>query len=201
MTNSSAFLKINFKLAILVHRSLHNAGPQYSCHIYYILTRHRDRFALPPSISSPNLVSTLLLPLVVFDMLAFLLGTFSLTISDLPTLTLPSNPIWKTHIFSFSFLTPNNSIRALLIRHNHVDFCVLKLYYVTLWCYVTMRAADVIRMTLNVRRRSVSRRDIHAVLYAGDVGSRVDVSDYRLRTRAIEQNNGRSSWRLVHLCS
>jgi len=29
-----------------------------------------------------------------------------------------------------AFLTLNNSIYALLIRHNHVDFCALKLYYV-----------------------------------------------------------------------
>jgi len=35
-----------------------------TCYLCYILIR----FALPPSISSPNLVLTLLLPLVVFDM-------------------------------------------------------------------------------------------------------------------------------------
>jgi len=47
------------------------------------------------SISSPNLVSTLLLPLVVFDMLALHFGIPSHIISDLPTLTLSSNPILK----------------------------------------------------------------------------------------------------------
>jgi len=62
-------------------------------HIYYILIRHRVSFALPPSISFPNLVSTLLLPLVVFDTLALLFGFPSLIILDLPTLTLSSNPI------------------------------------------------------------------------------------------------------------
>jgi len=35
-----------------------------------------------------------------------------------------------------AFLAPNNSIYALLIQHNHVDFYVLKLYYVMLYCLV-----------------------------------------------------------------
>jgi len=50
-------------------------------------------FALHPSIASPNLISTLLLPLVVFDMLALLFGIPSHVISDLLTLTLSSNSI------------------------------------------------------------------------------------------------------------
>jgi len=61
-----------------------------NCHLYCILTCNRISFALPPSISSPYLVSTLLLPLMVFDMH---FGILSLIISDLPTLTLSSNPI------------------------------------------------------------------------------------------------------------
>jgi len=43
-----------------------------------------------------NLTSTMLLPLVVFDMLALLFGIPSLIISDLPTLTLSSNLIYMT---------------------------------------------------------------------------------------------------------
>jgi len=64
-----------------------------TCHLYYIHIRHRVSFALPPSISSPNLVSTLLLPLVVFDMLALPFGIPFLIILDLPTLKLSSNSI------------------------------------------------------------------------------------------------------------
>jgi len=62
-------------------------------HLYYILIRHRVSFTLPPSISSPNLVSTLFLPLMVFDILALLFGIPSLIISDLPNLTLSSTSI------------------------------------------------------------------------------------------------------------
>jgi len=45
-----------------------------TCHLYYILTLYSVSFALPHKTSSPNLVSTLLLPLVVFDMLALPFG-------------------------------------------------------------------------------------------------------------------------------
>jgi len=58
-------------------------------------------------------------------------GIASLIISDLLTLTLSSNAIYKlTCSLVQAFLAPNNSIHALLIRHNHVDFCIFKLYYV-----------------------------------------------------------------------
>jgi len=40
-----------------------------TCHLYYILTLHHVSFTLPPSISSPNFVRTLILPLVVFAVL------------------------------------------------------------------------------------------------------------------------------------
>jgi len=64
-----------------------------TCHLYCILIYHRVNFVLPPSISSPNIVSTLLLSLEVFDKLALPFGIPSLIISDLPTLTLSSNQI------------------------------------------------------------------------------------------------------------
>jgi len=96
--------RINFKLATLVHRSLHNAAPQY---LSSLLHRVSFSFALPPSISSPNLVSTLLLPLVAFDMLALLFGMLSLVISDLPTV-MCSNPITKlTFSLVRASLAPN----------------------------------------------------------------------------------------------
>jgi len=108
------------------------------CHLYYILIiHHRISFALPPSISSPNLISTSLLPLVVFDMLALPFGIPSLIISDLPNLTLSSNQLqkqsrnssflWCKHLWPLAIY-----IHVLLIRHNHVDFCVLILCYVML---------------------------------------------------------------------
>jgi len=68
--------------------------------LYYILIRHRVSFALPPSISSPDLISTLLLPLVVFDMLALPFGIPSLIISDLLTLNTVFKSNLKTHLFS-----------------------------------------------------------------------------------------------------
>jgi len=121
------------------HRSWTQVG---TCYLYYILTLHRVSFALPPSISSPNLVSTLLLlPLVVFDMpaiLALLFGIPSLIIWDLSTLIHPSsNPILKlTCALVQAFLAPNNSIYALLIRQQNsqtayrfeVFYCLIALY-------------------------------------------------------------------------
>jgi len=64
-----------------------------TCHLYYILICHCFSFAVPLSTSSANLASTLLLPLVVFDMPSLLFGIPSLIISDLPTLTRFSNPV------------------------------------------------------------------------------------------------------------
>jgi len=65
-----------FELATLVHCSLHNAEPQYLSSVLHPYTpwcQLRSAFLhLPFSISSPNLVSSLLLTLLVFDMLALL---------------------------------------------------------------------------------------------------------------------------------
>jgi len=68
----------------------------YICHLYYMLIRQRVSFTLPPSLnllSQPLINNRLLLPIIVFDMLALPFGIPSLIISDLPTLTLSSNPI------------------------------------------------------------------------------------------------------------
>jgi len=81
---------LNWLLLSTVHSTMLALN---TCHLYYILIRHRVSFALPPSISSAYLVSTLLLPFVVFYMLALLFGIPSLIISDLLTLTLSLNPI------------------------------------------------------------------------------------------------------------
>jgi len=66
-------------------------------------------------------------------LLTILFGIPFLIISDLPTLTLSSFSIDKlTFSLVQAFLASNNFIHVRLIRHNHVDFCVLKLYYFTL---------------------------------------------------------------------
>ena len=88
------------------------------CHLHYFPTLQNASFALPPSIFSPYLLSTLLSPLVVSGMLAPLFRIYSLLILDLSTLALPSNPISKlTYYLLQALLAPNYSIRALLIRH------------------------------------------------------------------------------------
>jgi len=112
--------RINFKLAILAHRALNNAGPQYLPSLLYPYTLSQLRSA--SSISSPNLVSTLLLPLVVFDMLALLSFLHHHRYTNSYTVY---KSILKTQLtFSLvqAFLAPNNSIHAFLIQHNHVDF-------------------------------------------------------------------------------
>jgi len=115
-----------FKVATLVHCSLHTTGPQYLSSLLHPYTSSRLLRPTSASISSPNLVLTLLLPLTVFDMCALLFGISSL----IPTRTLSSNPIYQlTFSLVQAFLAANNYTGALLIWHNHVEFCVLKLCY------------------------------------------------------------------------
>jgi len=77
-------------------------------------------------------VSRLLSPLVLFSMLAPLIGTASLLILDLSTPKPPSNPISKlTRSVLQAFLAPNNSIHALLI-HIYMLILAPKLFYITL---------------------------------------------------------------------
>jgi len=80
--------RIYFKLATLVHRSLHYAGPQYLSSLLLPYTPSCQLCSV-----SLILVSTLLLSLVVFNMLILLFAVHSLIISDLSTLTRSSNPI------------------------------------------------------------------------------------------------------------
>jgi len=87
---------------------------------------------IPPSIFSPNLVSTLLLPLVVSLSSTYWFISLEFSTRHLHSIdshTLSSNPIYKlTGSLVQTLPASNNSIHAFLIRHNHVDFCVLKLY-------------------------------------------------------------------------
>ena len=106
-------------------------------HLHYRPTPQHVGFALPPSIFSPYLVSTSLLHLVVFGMLAPLFGVRSHLILDLLTLTLPSNPISKLTLSLLkAFLAPNDFIRALLIQHFYVDFNVENISLLLWWCCV-----------------------------------------------------------------
>jgi len=122
------------RFAVLIHNPFVFDG----VHLYYMsslqlpYTPSRQlRSVSLKLLSQPRI--NILLPLVVFDMLALHFGIPSLIISDLPTLTLSSNPIqnlpflWCKHLRPLAIY-----IHALLILHNQVDFCVLKLYYVML---------------------------------------------------------------------
>ena len=66
-----------------------------TCNLYDIPELNHVSFALPTSIFSPNLVSTLLSPLVVFGTLAAVFGFPSLLILDLLTYKLPLNLMSK----------------------------------------------------------------------------------------------------------
>jgi len=109
-----------------------------TCHLYYILIRRRVSFALSPSISSPNLVINIALashgsqhagPSLWNSLPHHLRSTDSYTVikSNLKT----QNFLWCKHLWPLAI-----SIHALQIRHNHVDFCVLKLYYVMYVAYL-----------------------------------------------------------------
>jgi len=95
------------------------------------LIHHSVSFALPTSISSPNFVSTLLLPLVVFDMLALEFPPSSSQIYRLlHCLQIQS----RNHLFfGASILWPQTiSVHVLLIRHIMLMFAswnYVMLYY------------------------------------------------------------------------
>jgi len=86
LTSNSATNK--FKFATLVHRSLHNAGPQYLSSLLHPYTPSRHlRSASLNLLSQPQHCSWL------STCWPFSLEFFSFIISYLPTLTLSSNPI------------------------------------------------------------------------------------------------------------
>jgi len=100
--------RINFKLATLVHHSLHNAGPQY---LSSLLHTYTPSLTLCIHFFPLSLVSTLLLPLLVFDMLALLFGIPSIIISDLFTLhclqiqSKNSSFLWCKHFWPLTILS------------------------------------------------------------------------------------------------
>ena len=120
-TNSTSALKslhwlpirrqrIDYKLATIVHRSLHNACPQYLSSLLHTYTPTCQLRS-----ASLNLLSQ---PRVNIALASRgFRHAWNLLILDLSTLTLPSNPISKlTCSVLWAFLAPNNSIHALLIR-------------------------------------------------------------------------------------
>jgi len=126
--------RINFKSATPVHRSLHNAGPQYLSS----LSSHSIASAslcFPPS------------PLPTSYQHCFCLSWFSTCWPFSLEFPSSSSQIYRLlHCLQSQFktplsmvqasLAPNNSIHTHLILHNHVDFCVLKLCYVMLCKYL-----------------------------------------------------------------
>jgi len=129
-----------FKISYtLVHRSLHNAGAQY---LSSLLDHYC--FALPPSISSPILVSTLLLPLVVFDMLALLFG--------IPSIPHHLRSTDSYTVFKYNLKLTFSLVQASLAASNFDPFCVLKSYYVML-CYVMLCHVTIGRYHAAVRVR------------------------------------------------
>jgi len=126
-------VELNFKLATPVHRSLHNAAPQYMSSLLYPYTPSRQlRFA------SLNLLSHSRINITLASR-GFRHAGLSLW-NSLPhhLRSTDSYTVLKSNLKNSPFLQCMHLwplaiyIHVLLIRHNHVYFCVLKLYYVML---------------------------------------------------------------------
>jgi len=123
--------QIDYKLATIVHRSLHNACLQYLSSLLHAYTPKHVSFAPPPSIFSPRAKITL----------AFrgFRHTGPSIWNSLPphprSIDMPSNPISKQNshvLFCKHFWpAPNNTILALLI-HIYMLILAPKLVYITL---------------------------------------------------------------------
>jgi len=115
-------------------------------------------------------------------MLPLLFGISSLIIWDLPLVQ--------------EFLDPNNYIHTLLIRYNHVDFCILKSYYDMLWptlmalgVKVSCNCTKFLMFSLN--RSSLSSKD-------ANTEACFHYASLQLKTPAVKQanhnNNVSVSW-------
>jgi len=103
--------RIDYKLATIVHHSLHNACSQYLSSLLHTYTPTHQRnpqhvsFAPPPSIFSPNLVPTLLSTLVVFSILAPLFwNSLPLHLRSIDTYTAFKSNL-NTHLFCFASIS------------------------------------------------------------------------------------------------
>jgi len=138
--------RINFKLVTLVHRSLHNAGPQYLSSLLHLYSPSRQFRSAPLNLLSQSRINNALVsrgirhagPSLWNFLPHYVRSTDSHTVLKF---NLKNSPfLWCKHCWS-----PNNSIPELLIRHNHVDFaswnyimlCYIMLCYVML-CYVML---------------------------------------------------------------
>jgi len=125
--------RINFKLATLVHRSLHNARPQYMSSLLNPYTSSRQLCSASLHLFSH--ASSLLLPLVVFDMLALLFGILSLIISCRST---DSYTIFKsnlkTHLFSGASISGRYQFLSTRFMLIFVSWNYMMCY--VLLCYV-----------------------------------------------------------------
>ena len=126
--------RIDYNLATLVHRSLHNACSQYLSSLLQAYTpTHQLRSASLNLLSVPRVNITL-------ASRGFRHAGPSIWNSLPPHLrsidtSLPSNPISKlTFSLLKAFLAPNNFIRAILIQHFYVDFSVENILLILWWC-------------------------------------------------------------------
>jgi len=123
-----------FKLATLVHCALHNAGPQYVSSLLHPYTPSCQLCSASLNLPSKSRINIALASRGFWHAGPSLLNSLPHHLRSTDSYTVFKSNL-KTHFFSSassSALAPNNYIHVLLIRHNHVDFCVLKLY-----CYVT----------------------------------------------------------------
>jgi len=113
--------RINFKLATLVHCSLHNTGLQCQFRSAFINLLSQPRYQHYTCLSW--FLSCWLSPLKFppsSSQIYRLLHCLQIQSEN-------ATFLWCKHLWPLAI-----DIHALLIRHNHVDFCVLKLYYVML---------------------------------------------------------------------
>jgi len=114
--------RYNFKLATLVHRSLHNAGPQYLSYLSHPYTPSRQLRSASLNLLSQSSINIALACRGFRHAGPSLWNSLPYHLRYIDSYTIFISNL-KPHLFSgLSFSGPKNSIHALLIRHNHVDF-------------------------------------------------------------------------------
>jgi len=125
--------RINFKWLLL--SPLHSTTLALNtCHLYYILTL----CCAALNLLSKSCINIALAARCFRHAGPSLWNSLSHHLRSIDSYTVFKFNIKLTFSLVQAFLAPNNYIHALLIRHSHVDFCVLKCYYVMLWQIITM---------------------------------------------------------------